>query len=42
MNSKNEKPEIIWEAQDSPEAGERLLAAFEMLFKGVPIDLPQD
>lgn len=42
MNNRNEKLEIIWEAQDSPEAKARLLAAFEMLFKDVPIELPQD
>jgi len=42
MNNRNEKLEIIWEPQVSPEAEGRLLAAFEMLFKNVPIELPQD
>jgi hypothetical protein len=42
MSHRNEKPEIIWETQNSPEAEMRLLAAFEMLFKDVPIEAPQD
>jgi hypothetical protein len=42
MSNRNEISEIIWETQDSPEAEGRLLAAFEMLFKNVPIELPQD
>jgi hypothetical protein len=42
MNNRNEKPEIIWETQNSPEAERRLLTAFEMMFKDVPIELPQD
>jgi hypothetical protein len=42
MSNRNEKPEIIWETEASPEAERRILAAFEMLFKNVPIELPQD
>ena len=42
MSNRNEKLEIIWENHNSPEAEGRLLAAFEMLFKDMPIELPQD
>jgi hypothetical protein len=42
MISKDKTLEIIWEPQASPEAEDRLLAAFEMLFENVAIDIPED
>jgi hypothetical protein len=42
MKKSHTQLDIVWEQQATPEARERLLAAFEMLFKDVVIDFPQD
>jgi hypothetical protein len=41
MNKQQPQINVIWELHNSPDAEERLLAAFEMLFKDVAIDPPQ-
>ena len=42
MKDEKERIEIIWETEFSPKADERLLKAFEIIFKGIPIELPPD
>jgi hypothetical protein len=42
MRNKDAQFRIVWENEPSPEAEERLLAAFEMIFKDISIDLPED
>lgn len=42
MRKVDSKLEIIWEPESSPEANERLLAAFEMIFEGVTIEIPEN
>jgi hypothetical protein len=42
MKDTSQRIEVIWEAESASDAPERLLAAFEMLFKGIPLDLPED
>jgi hypothetical protein len=42
MKKPNLQLDIVWEQQAAPDATERLLAAFEMLFKDTVIEVPQD
>jgi hypothetical protein len=42
MKTQDNKLKIKWEIESSPEAQERLLAAFEMIFKDVPIEILTD
>lgn len=42
MKKAHPQLDIVWEQQPTPEARERLLAAFDMLFKDTLIEGPQN
>jgi hypothetical protein len=41
MNKQQKSINIYWEQETDPHAEARLQAAFEMLFAGIPLELPQ-
>jgi hypothetical protein len=42
MKKTHSQLDIVWEQQATPEARERLLVAFEMLFTDTVIEVPQN
>lgn len=42
MKKPHPQLDIVWEQQTAPDARERLLVAFEMIFKETVIEVPQD